>query len=248
MNRIIIQIYEVQDAQEAVRLIKEGVDHVGTVIPSPALELWPPLRETVKAVQLGGAKSCILPLFSEPADIFHALAYFQPDFIHLCETISTHTLNLLIDLQEEIKEKFPTVGIMRSIGLPRPGLAKRELSQDFKLIVDSFASCTDYFLLDTLKEGSQPVNGFIGITGEICDWSLARKFVEISPRPVILAGGLGPDNVAEAIKYVHPAGVDSCSRTNAVDERGRPLRFRKDIKLVSLFVREARRVEKLRRP
>ncbi len=254
MNGIIVQIYEIQEAREVRPLIEAGVDHVGTVIDSPDDPPWPYLLKTVKAVQAEGKKSVIIPLFSDLFAIFHALSYFQPDFVHFCEAISPSSGGLagplsrlpnLVRIQAEVKEKFPSLGIIRSIGLPRPGRTSRELAGHIEEVIGTLAPYTDFFLLDTLQEGEQPVSGFVGITGEICDWALAREIVDLSPRPVILAGGLGPDNVAEAIRYVRPAGVDSCTRTNVLDERGRPLRFRKDMKLVSLFVREARRMEKV---
>lgn len=248
MSRIVIQIYEIQDASEVPRLAEIGMDHLGTVITSQDPTDWPPLLKTVQTIQACGLKSTLIPLFSEPSLIFRALSYFKPDLLHLCEALPAANTDLLFGLahfQGELKANFPEIGIIRSIGIPRPGLTKKNLSDELRNIIDLLAPCTDYFLLDTIKEGEQPVRGFLGITGEICDWSLAREIVEISPRPVILAGGLGPDNVASAIKFVRPAGVDSCSRTNALDEKGAPIRFRKDLKLVSLFVREVRRMEKL---
>jgi phosphoribosylanthranilate isomerase len=45
-------------------------------------------------------------------------------------------------------------------------------------------------------------------TGQAFDWSAARDL----RRRIILAGGLGPDNVAEAIRTVQPWGVDTCSK------------------------------------
>lgn len=61
----------------------------------------------------------------------------------------------------------------------------------------------DAFLLDTY------VPGIAGGTGETFDWALA---IPLAKRyPVILAGGLTPDNVAEAIGAVHPHGVDVSS-------------------------------------
>ena len=53
-----------------------------------------------------------------------------------------------------------------------------------------------------------------------------------SPHPVILAGGLTPDNVADAIKVVRPAGVDV--HTGVEDESGRKCREK-----VAMFVAEA---------
>jgi phosphoribosylanthranilate isomerase len=84
------------------------------------------------------------------------------------------------------------------------------------------------------------VAGFVGITGKTCDWETAAELVRTSAIPVILAGGLDPDNVAEAVRRTRPAGVDSCTGTNARDPAGRPVRFRKDMARVRRFVESAR--------
>lgn len=47
-----------------------------------------------------------------------------------------------------------------------------------------------------------------GGTGNKVDWSLAREIVQTSGLPVILAGGLTPENVSEAIQSVRPFAVD----------------------------------------
>ena len=51
----------------------------------------------------------------------------------------------------------------------------------------------------------------LGGTGEIHDWRISRAIVERCPRPVWLAGGLNPANVADAIGVVRPFGVDVCT-------------------------------------
>jgi phosphoribosylanthranilate isomerase len=58
----------------------------------------------------------------------------------------------------------------------------------------------------------------LGGTGRTHDWSISRRVVEASPVPVFLAGGLRPENVAEAIESVRPFGLDLCS---GVRNRGR---------------------------
>lgn len=61
-------------------------------------------------------------------------------------------------------------------------------------------------LLDT------PAPGVYGGTGEKFDWNHAQNFIESHPNiPVLLAGGITPDNAAEAISQVHPAALDIAS-------------------------------------
>lgn len=55
------------------------------------------------------------------------------------------------------------------------------------------------------------VPGVFGGTGKTIDWSLAARAVSEAKRPVVLSGGLNPDNVATAIAQVHPAAVDLAS-------------------------------------
>ena len=67
----------------------------------------------------------------------------------------------------------------------------------------------DALLLDSGRVDT-PVRE-LGGTGRVHDWSLSRRVVEAVSRPVFLAGGLDPGNVAAAIRYVKPYGVDVCN-------------------------------------
>jgi phosphoribosylanthranilate isomerase len=66
---------------------------------------------------------------------------------------------------------------------------------------------TDYHLLDS------HVAGLRGGSGETFDWRLAREYS--APVPVILSGGLNPDNVGAGIEAVHPFAVDVASGVEA---------------------------------
>ena len=74
----------------------------------------------------------------------------------------------------------------------------------------SLKNITDYranaILLDT------PAPGVYGGTGEVFDWTHAQEFIELNPKiPVLLAGGITPENAGQAIKQVHPAALDIAS-------------------------------------
>ncbi len=243
---MIVQIYEVQNPREAEAMLALGVDHIGSVVTD--MEDWkdPVLRETVSAVRQAGGKSCLIALTGNEELILKIVDYYQPHILHFCDHLDPAdgpALDRAVDLQLEVRQRCLGLEVMRSIPVPQAGVMDdcRCLELAGKL-----EPASDWLLIDTLlvaKEkdtASQPVDGFIGITGRTCNWDLARRLVESASVPVILAGGLGPDNVAGAVAEVKPAGVDSCTRTNAVDGAGRPIRFRKDPEKVRRFVRAAK--------
>jgi phosphoribosylanthranilate isomerase len=77
---------------------------------------------------------------------------------------------------------------------------------------------TDYHLLDSHAAGRR------GGSGETFDWELARS--HRGPVPVILSGGLTPDNVADAIAAVQPFAVDVASGVEAAPGRKDPAKLR----------------------
>ena len=241
---MIIQIYEIQTPQEAERCVELGVDHVGSVIPSESEWQQPVLKDTIDVSDGTPVKNSIIPLFEEIETLYRILDYYGPDFIHFCETLTDkwgHEIDLdhFIDLQLKIKERFPQVGIIRSIPIPITGSHSQFPSLG---IARRLEPVSDIFLTDTWL-GEEPVEGFIGITGRTCDRNLARELVIQSRIPVILAGGLSPENVYGALKEVRPAGADSCTKTNKSDNEGNPIRFQKDFDKIKMFVEEVRRCE-----
>jgi len=254
MSKTLIQIYEVQKPKEADALVEMGVDHIGSVLVSEDRWKQPFVRKTVQTVQAGGARSGIIPLTKNPLKVFSALDYYRPDFVHLCDTLSPYPgdsetvvreYDALLTLQIDLKDRFPQIDIMRSLSIPRPGMLHAdEIRKKVLYFADLFAPMSDFFLIDTLLDGGQqPVEGYVGITGETCDWDIAAAVISASPVPVILAGGLSDRNVYEAVARLKPAGVDSCTKTNALDRAGKPIRFKKDMKKVRKFVEEIRRAD-----
>jgi phosphoribosylanthranilate isomerase len=88
---------------------------------------------------------------------------------------------------------------------------------------DLSAWSVDAYLIDTYSPESR------GGTGEVGDWDRARAFVAASPRRVLLAGGLNPANLREALRRVRPWGVDVSSGVERMPGR-------KDIEKVRTFI------------
>ena len=91
-----------------------------------------------------------------------------------------------------------------------------------------YEKVSNYLILDTSTKNVQGV----GASGEIHDWDISKKIVEHVNIPVILAGGLSPENVQNAISKVRPWGVDSLTHTNKKLKNGKIV---KDISKVKEF-------------
>ncbi|MCF8112124.1 MAG: hypothetical protein K9J85_11640 [Desulfobacteraceae bacterium] len=246
---MIVQIYEIQDPREAEKMVSLGVDHVGSVLADADELKKPQLREAVSAAVKGGAKSSLIPLINDMDLISSALDYYRPHIVHFCNSVFDsaggweHLCGRLMAMQATVRQRFPQIAIMRSIPVPPPG---QGANLPVLEIAAHFEPLTDYFLIDTvIMEGGsvagQPESGYVGITARTCDREKVAELVNRSSIPVILAGGLSPENVAEALRAVRPAGVDSCTLTNAVDDTGAYVRFKKDPDKVARFVKEARK-------
>lgn len=84
-------------------------------------------------------------------------------------------------------------------------------NEDAVDLARGYAKTADALLLDS---GNPRLGGEVealGGTGRAHDWKISRQIVSIVTKPVYLAGGLTPANVADAIALVRPFGVDLCS-------------------------------------
>ena len=242
---MIIQIYEIQTPQEAEKCIELGVNHLGSVLLSQDTWRVRELKDVVRLSDGTDMKNSIIPLFRDKDNLFRSLDYYRPHYVHLCHSLTDDEgrekgLEESIQYQRDLKEKFPEIGIIRSIPLPQKGAAPGFPSLT---LARKLEQVSDILLMDTWL-GKAPVEGYIGITGKTSDWDMARDLVKRSNIPVILAGGLSPQNVYEAISKVFPGGADSCTGTNKRDKNGNSVRFKKDFQKVKQFVEEVRRFEK----
>ena len=96
---------------------------------------------------------------------------------------------------KELRENL-SVGLIKQIAVT--GHETIQLCKDYSEYVDAL-------LLDTeTKTG-------LGGTGKTHDWNISAQIVKETKKPVILAGGLNPENVKEAIEKVQPYAVDVAS-------------------------------------
>jgi phosphoribosylanthranilate isomerase len=214
----LIHIAGVIDEVEARLLLNSGVDQIGF-----------PLRVALHREDI---------LEEEAADIIHHLharertiliTYLNraEEILDLASKIGVRKVQLHseipLDEMAGLKELAPGLYLIKSLIVKNDNLAQLE-----KLVMD-YSSWTDAFITDTYD----PQTGLTGATGKVHNWDVSRKLCELSPLPVILAGGLNPANVHEAVLRVRPSGVDT--HTGVEGRNGR-----KNPELVRAFVRQAR--------
>jgi phosphoribosylanthranilate isomerase len=217
---MLIQIYEIRSAGEARRVAEAGVDHIGVLVGPGEFPREIGIQDA-KIILEAIPEPCrkvVLTLSRDIAAIKDTINALNPHVLHL------GTLPEAITPQDiaSIKRIFPAVQFMRSI--PVVGRESVELAKQYDGIAD-------FLLLDSHRANDQQV----GATGVTHDWSISRMIVESVRTPVILAGGLGPENVADAIRQVRPAGVDSKTKT---DQDGS---HTKDLEKIRKFVEAVRK-------
>lgn len=223
-----VQIYTMQSVDEALDVAEQGVEHVGLTPGAYGLpgEITFDLARQIAQSVRSKAKAVALSVDNNLDAIVQMAQAVQPDIVHLCGLRGA----LPPEGVAELRRRLPGLPIMQAISVGGPETLEQALAD-----ARAYAVVAEYLILDT----QAPDIAGIGASGQTHDWSISRRIVEESPVPVILAGGLSPDNVAQAIAAVRPWGVDSLTRTN------RPLPgggFRKDIDQVARFVAQARSV------
>ncbi len=217
---VITQIYSPVSKEEALKLVELGTDYIGTVtrkeLPEGPRRMLSKdqVREVFEAIR-GKAVCVLIPMEPSPEDRMELCLYTGAEIVQ----------NVNFSHEQDMEffrlrnEKMPQLKIMKSIYVRDQGSVDAAL--------EAVPYC-DLILLDSPKEG-----GGGGATGKVHDWSLSKQIIDGAGLPVILAGVLGPDNLAQAIESLHPFGVDALTKVSLYAEDGTLLG--KDLEKVSEF-------------
>ena len=216
---MLVQIYEVQTPEEAIALLRLGVDHIGVLVGDGMFprELSIAQTNAIFAAVPAGKKRVALSLSADLEEVARVVRETRPDIIQVQAAIDDFS----VAMTRALKTRFPQILIMRAI----PVIDETSIET-----AASYQGMADFLLLDSWDPGTRQ----FGALGRTHDWSLSRRIVDDVGIPAILAGGLGPENVADAIAAVRPAGVDSKSKTDCAGGSG------KDPAKVQAFVAAAR--------
>ena len=188
-----IQIAGVHDEADTKILTAAGADAIGF-----------PLRLDVHNPYLSeaAARDIIHSLDGKATPVLITYLDQAKEIMEFCSYLGLKWVQLHGDMAVEqivrIKTATPKLSIIKSLVVRKDNLAQLEES------IEDYSPHVDAFITDTYD----PATGATGATGFTHDWNISRRLVELSELPVILAGGLHAENVAEAIREVQPAGVD----------------------------------------
>ncbi|MEM7098337.1 MAG: phosphoribosylanthranilate isomerase [Pseudomonadota bacterium] len=150
--------------------------------------------------------------------------FVNPSVAQVTSVLQQVPLDLLQFQGDETAEFCAQFGLpyVKAIGVS-PGTDFRSLAREYP---DAWA-----IQLDAHVDGER------GGTGQSFDWSM---WPESFPLPLILAGGLDPDNVARAIRETSPFGVDVSGGVEALDARGEKIRGQKSHQAIRRFVSQVK--------
>ncbi|NOZ04088.1 MAG: phosphoribosylanthranilate isomerase [FCB group bacterium] len=173
-----VKICGITSSRDAHYAIDAGVSAIGLIFYPPSPRYVDMLRASEIVKNIPGNVAKVGVFVNEKAEAINAIA----DAVGL-DFIQLHGDE---DAQFCSVMRRPVIKAIR-VGNPLPGTSM----EDYEVYA---------FLLDTYRKGSP------GGTGSTFDWNLVAGLR--LARPLILAGGLAPDNVLEAIRAVKPAAVD----------------------------------------
>lgn len=214
MSRVRVKICGITSLRDLNLAVEAGADAVGFIVDVPRTPRNLPIEEAKKLMRAA-------PVFVEtvivtvPEDLDH--------LVKICEVLTPNAIQVhgLSGLRREIRERLPEIHLIGAVKV-KPDLDIDVATKDFfdAILIDSY------------------VPGMHGGTGVTHDWELSKRVREaIHPKPLILAGGLKPENVREAILKVKPYAVDVSSGVEShpgVKDREKVFDFIRKVKEVEI--------------
>jgi phosphoribosylanthranilate isomerase len=212
--KVKVKICGITSNKDLATAVEAGADAVGFVVnvSSSPRNLTPEKAEKMMKNTPVFVKNVVVAVPKTLSELIEVYKRLRPDILQI------HGHNLL---DSAIREKLANTCLIRAVQ------AKSD-----RVVEDAVkaANTFDAVLVDSF------VSGRLGGTGKVHDWELSRRVKQlIHPKPLILAGGLNPENVRDAVRAVQPYAVDV---STGVESRPRV----KDPEKVFAFIRNAKEV------
>jgi phosphoribosylanthranilate isomerase len=216
LRRTRVKICGITREEDLVVSILAGADAVGFLVDVPSSPRNLTLEKAKKLVRQ-------VPVFVESVVV--TAPHSIERLTEICEKLKPTAIQIHGNENFkalEIREKIKYTRLIKTVYVTENSVTGTCI-EDFKTF--------DAVLLDSFTKGQY------GGTGKIHDWRISRQIKDkVAPLPVILAGGLKPENVEKAIFMVQPYAVDVASGVEL-----RPAI--KDYEKIKIFVENAKKIK-----
>jgi phosphoribosylanthranilate isomerase len=186
-----VQIAGVSSLDEALAAEQAGADALGFTVRLPT-----GVHDGLTEAAARGIVAALPPFIATVAITYVDTAR---EAVDLCRYLGVSALQLHGPFPSQelplIRAALPHLKLIRAVHVTGPEALAQARALERRV---------DAIILDTYDAAS----GRHGATGKTHDWTISRQIVAQVRAPVMLAGGLTPDNVAAAIDAVHPWAVD----------------------------------------
>lgn len=187
-----VKVCGITSAEEALKIADLEPDALGFILSTGSR----------RRISLAGAESVIAQVRKRygPRSPGMVGVFVNEPVSYICQAIE----NLALDMvQLSGSEDRGYIKDVKKTGVAVIKAIACKPETDIQAIIEDLERMADYYLADTYSKNSY------GGSGKTFDWRIVSRLK--MKEKLIVAGGLGPDNVAEAINTVDPFGVDASS-------------------------------------
>ncbi len=181
-----VKICGLTNKRDAKAALEFGADYLGFVVESSSPRSISCLQAGAIISYLSLPQAVAVTTKTGLSELEKIARETGADFLQIAGKTDSKTLSAL-------KKSFKELMLIETIHVP-----KQSARQNFC----RSGTESDFLLLDSFS-GKE-----LGGTGKIHDWDLSAELVKKTSKPVFLAGGLTPENVADAMQKVKPFAVD----------------------------------------
>lgn len=215
-----IQMAGIRNIEDAVMCAQCGVNIIGLLVGQAHTSddfISKELARDIKNALPNDIKTTLITHLEKADEIIEIAEFIDVDYIQLHSHLPESEVEL-------IRKALPFKKLFRLI----------HIGSDGKLLTDvNSIEIADFYFTDSINLKTNQVGG----TGLVHNLETDKMLIETLGKPVFIAGGLTPENVAEAIRTCKPFGVDVNSGCRGADGN-------RDKEKVIAFVKNARNANK----
>jgi phosphoribosylanthranilate isomerase len=185
-----VQIAGLKTKHDALNAVRFGADAIGLVVGvthTSGDEIEPQLAKDIFLSLPPFVCKVLITHYISENKIIDLINTMKPTAVQL------HSTNISVNTIKILKSTFPYIRFIGVVHANLPNAIDRALE---------LSNYVDAIFTDTKTEDR------LGGTGQTHDWNVSAKISRLINKPLILAGGLTPDNVLDALESVRPYGVD----------------------------------------